>query len=170
MYVCYYVHLNTLCQINGGCHIFNIKFTILPFKNKCTPIYSNNIWKAFLSLICYLYKSDFFNSILSATNWIGLRKLEELDVSDNCLTSLPMALMHCLKSLSFLSVCRNKLSTFPDPWACPLVRNQTDNDPLPVCYLLILEDFSLNQNRILQLLLSMFDILAITVWSSFDIF
>ncbi|XP_074480599.1 leucine-rich repeat serine/threonine-protein kinase 1 isoform X2 [Sebastes fasciatus] len=54
------------------------------------------------------------------TNWIGLRKLEELDVSDNCLTSLPTAIMHCLKSLSFLNVCRNTLSTFPDPWACPL--------------------------------------------------
>ncbi|XP_035769470.1 leucine-rich repeat serine/threonine-protein kinase 1 [Neolamprologus brichardi] len=54
------------------------------------------------------------------TNWIGLRKLEELDVSDNCLTSLPTAVMHCLKSLRLLSVSRNKLSTFPDPWACPL--------------------------------------------------
>ncbi|XP_069567536.1 leucine-rich repeat serine/threonine-protein kinase 1 [Brachyistius frenatus] len=54
------------------------------------------------------------------TNWIGLRKLEELDVSDNCLTSMPTAVMRCLKSLSFLNVNRNKLSTFPDPWACPL--------------------------------------------------
>ncbi|XP_076586819.1 leucine-rich repeat serine/threonine-protein kinase 1 isoform X1 [Chaetodon auriga] len=58
--------------------------------------------------------------IPTTTNWIGLRKLEELDVSDNCLTSLPTAVMHCLKSLSFLNVCSNKLSTFPDPWACPL--------------------------------------------------
>uniref|UniRef100_A0A667WS42 non-specific serine/threonine protein kinase n=1 Tax=Myripristis murdjan TaxID=586833 RepID=A0A667WS42_9TELE len=55
-----------------------------------------------------------------ATNWIGLRKLEELDVSDNCLSSLPTAVMHCFKSLSFLNVCRNRLTTFPDPWACPL--------------------------------------------------
>uniref|UniRef100_A0A3B5BEW0 non-specific serine/threonine protein kinase n=1 Tax=Stegastes partitus TaxID=144197 RepID=A0A3B5BEW0_9TELE len=54
------------------------------------------------------------------TNWIGLRKLKELDVSDNCLTSLPTAVMHCLKSLSFLNVSKNKLITFPDPWACPL--------------------------------------------------
>nr|XP_046247302.1 leucine-rich repeat serine/threonine-protein kinase 1 isoform X2 [Scatophagus argus] len=54
------------------------------------------------------------------TNWIGLRKLEELDVSDNSLTSLPTAVMHCLKSLKVLNVCKNKLSTFPDPWACPL--------------------------------------------------
>ncbi|XP_044045411.1 leucine-rich repeat serine/threonine-protein kinase 1 isoform X2 [Siniperca chuatsi] len=58
--------------------------------------------------------------IPTTTNWIGLRKLEELDVSDNCLTSLPTAILRCLKSLSFLNVCRNKLSTFPDPWACPL--------------------------------------------------
>ncbi|XP_076011527.1 leucine-rich repeat serine/threonine-protein kinase 1 isoform X2 [Genypterus blacodes] len=58
--------------------------------------------------------------IPTTTNWIGLRKLTELDVSDNLLTSLPTAVMHCLKSLSFLSVCRNKLSLFPDPWACPL--------------------------------------------------
>ncbi|XP_038548531.1 leucine-rich repeat serine/threonine-protein kinase 1 isoform X2 [Micropterus salmoides] len=59
-------------------------------------------------------------NIPTTTNWIGLRKLEELDVSDNCLTSLPTAVLHCLKSLRFLNVCRNKLSTFPDPWACPL--------------------------------------------------
>uniref|UniRef100_A0A3Q1I1B7 non-specific serine/threonine protein kinase n=1 Tax=Acanthochromis polyacanthus TaxID=80966 RepID=A0A3Q1I1B7_9TELE len=58
--------------------------------------------------------------ILPITNWIGLRKLRELDVSDNCLTSLPTAVMHCLKSLSFLNVSRNKLTSFPDPWACPL--------------------------------------------------
>ncbi|KAM9317959.1 leucine-rich repeat serine/threonine-protein kinase 1 [Pholidichthys leucotaenia] len=58
--------------------------------------------------------------IPTSTNWIGLRKLEELDVSDNCLTSLPTAVMHCLKSLNLLIVSRNKLSTFPDPWACPL--------------------------------------------------
>ncbi|KAF7666866.1 hypothetical protein LDENG_00091190 [Lucifuga dentata] len=56
----------------------------------------------------------------TATNWIGLRKLEELDVSDNVLTALPVAIMHRLKSLNFLNVCKNKLSVFPDPWACPL--------------------------------------------------
>lgn len=67
--------------------------------------------------------SVLFNSSLTATNWIGLRKLEELDVSDNCLSSLPTAVMHCLKSLRLLSVSRNKLSSFPDPWACPLVKS-----------------------------------------------
>ncbi|XP_028257720.1 leucine-rich repeat serine/threonine-protein kinase 1 [Parambassis ranga] len=63
--------------------------------------------------------TDLFD-IPTNTNWIGLRKLEELDVSDNCLTSLSTAVMHCFKSLSFFNVSRNKLSTFPDPWACPL--------------------------------------------------
>nr|XP_057944931.1 leucine-rich repeat serine/threonine-protein kinase 1 isoform X5 [Doryrhamphus excisus] len=58
--------------------------------------------------------------IPDSTNWIGLRKLEELDVSDNRLTSLPVAVMHALKSLLFLNVCRNRLSSFPDPWSCPL--------------------------------------------------
>lgn len=64
-------------------------------------------------------------SSVSATNWIGLRKLEELDVSDNCLSSLPTAVLHCLKSLILLNVCRNKLSSFPEPWVCSLVRNWT---------------------------------------------
>ncbi|KAG9352282.1 hypothetical protein JZ751_020695 [Albula glossodonta] len=58
--------------------------------------------------------------IPDGTNWIGLRKLEELDVSDNCLTSLSSSVMHCFKSLVSLNVSRNKLTEFPDPWACPL--------------------------------------------------
>ncbi|KAM8889549.1 leucine-rich repeat serine/threonine-protein kinase 1 isoform 3-T3 [Synchiropus picturatus] len=56
----------------------------------------------------------------ASTNWIGLRCLEELDVSDNSLTTLPTSIMHCLKSLSVLNVSRNQLGDFPDPWACPL--------------------------------------------------
>ena len=61
--------------------------------------------------------------LASDTNWIGLRSLQDLDVSDNALVRLPTAVMHCLKSLSVLNVCRNRLDCFPDPWACPLVRN-----------------------------------------------
>lgn len=61
----------------------------------------------------------------SGTNWIGLRKLQELDVSDNCLSGLSTAIMHCLKSLSVLRVCRNRLRSVPNPWACPLVGTQT---------------------------------------------
>ncbi|XP_056135379.1 leucine-rich repeat serine/threonine-protein kinase 1 [Lampris incognitus] len=58
--------------------------------------------------------------IPSATNWIGLRKLEEFDVSDNHLTSLPTPVMHSFKSLTSLNVSRNRLTAFPDPWTCPL--------------------------------------------------
>ncbi|XP_060898698.1 leucine-rich repeat serine/threonine-protein kinase 1 isoform X1 [Labrus mixtus] len=58
--------------------------------------------------------------IPTGTNWIGLRKLEELDVSENCLSSLPVSVMHAMKSLSVLNVCRNTLSCFPEAWACPL--------------------------------------------------
>ncbi|XP_062819072.1 leucine-rich repeat serine/threonine-protein kinase 1 isoform X1 [Anolis carolinensis] len=53
-------------------------------------------------------------------NWIGLRKLQELDVSDNRLSELPDPFLHCLKSLNVLNVSRNKLKVFPQPWACPL--------------------------------------------------
>uniref|UniRef100_A0A8C8SVN9 non-specific serine/threonine protein kinase n=1 Tax=Pelusios castaneus TaxID=367368 RepID=A0A8C8SVN9_9SAUR len=56
----------------------------------------------------------------SATNWIGLRKLQELDVSDNRLVELPTLFLYCLKSLNCLNVSRNNLKIFPDPWACPL--------------------------------------------------
>lgn len=65
----------------------------------------------------------------SGTNWIGLRELQELDVSDNCLSSLSTALMHCLKALSVLRVCRNRLSSIPDPWACPLVGTHSRTQP-----------------------------------------
>uniref|UniRef100_A0A8C6QHT0 Leucine-rich repeat serine/threonine-protein kinase 1 n=2 Tax=Nannospalax galili TaxID=1026970 RepID=A0A8C6QHT0_NANGA len=56
----------------------------------------------------------------NATNWIGLRKLQELDLSDNKLTELPALFLHSFKSLTYLNVSRNSLKAFPDPWACPL--------------------------------------------------
>ncbi|XP_038602280.1 leucine-rich repeat serine/threonine-protein kinase 1 isoform X2 [Tachyglossus aculeatus] len=56
----------------------------------------------------------------NATNWIGLRKLQELDVSDNKLSELPTQFLHSFKSLNNLNVSRNNLKVFPDPWACPL--------------------------------------------------
>ncbi|KAJ7311344.1 hypothetical protein JRQ81_006960 [Phrynocephalus forsythii] len=56
----------------------------------------------------------------NAGNWIGLRKLQELDVSENRLLEVPTYFFHCLKSLSILNVSKNKLKVFPPPWACPL--------------------------------------------------
>ncbi|XP_061613512.1 leucine-rich repeat serine/threonine-protein kinase 1 isoform X4 [Phyllopteryx taeniolatus] len=52
--------------------------------------------------------------------WTGLRKLEDLDVSDNRLSALPADVMRALKSLRRLDVSRNRLGSFPDCWACPL--------------------------------------------------
>lgn len=57
----------------------------------------------------------------AATNWIGLRKLQELDLADNRLTELPVLFLHAFKSLAYLNVSRNNLKSFPDPWSCPLV-------------------------------------------------
>ncbi|ELV13456.1 Leucine-rich repeat serine/threonine-protein kinase 1 [Tupaia chinensis] len=56
----------------------------------------------------------------NATNWIGLRKLQELDLGDNKLTELPATFLHSFKSLSGLNVSKNHLKAFPEPWACPL--------------------------------------------------
>ncbi|MGH0137117.1 UNVERIFIED_CONTAM: hypothetical protein FKN15_036561, partial [Acipenser sinensis] len=64
---------------------------------------------------------DLFPQAPGGTNWIGLRRLQELDVSDNRLTEVPACFLHCFKSLRSFNVSRNKLKVFPDPWACPLV-------------------------------------------------
>uniref|UniRef100_A0ABM5EYR3 non-specific serine/threonine protein kinase n=2 Tax=Pogona vitticeps TaxID=103695 RepID=A0ABM5EYR3_9SAUR len=56
----------------------------------------------------------------NAVNWIGLRKLQELDVSENQLPEVSTHFFHCLKSLNILNVSKNKLKVFPQPWACPL--------------------------------------------------
>lgn len=52
---------------------------------------------------------------------MGLRQLEDLDVSDNLLSALPADITRALKSLRVLDVSRNQLDGFPEPWACPLV-------------------------------------------------
>ncbi|XP_067873774.1 leucine-rich repeat serine/threonine-protein kinase 1 isoform X2 [Heterodontus francisci] len=69
---------------------------------------------AFTNLLEKLFDEE------KATNWIGLRKLQEIDVSDNKLELLPTIFLHCFKSLSRLKVSRNILKYFPEPWACPL--------------------------------------------------
>uniref|UniRef100_A0A8C1G8M5 non-specific serine/threonine protein kinase n=1 Tax=Cyprinus carpio TaxID=7962 RepID=A0A8C1G8M5_CYPCA len=66
----------------------------------------------------------------AGTNWIGLRKLQELDVSDNGLTELPSSVLHCLKALSTLNISRNQLSSFPNPWACPLKICKASNNQI----------------------------------------
>ncbi|XP_051969455.1 leucine-rich repeat serine/threonine-protein kinase 1 [Xyrauchen texanus] len=69
-------------------------------------------------------------NIPNGTNWIGLRRLQELDVSDNSLTDLPSSVLHCLKSLNSLNVSKNKLARFPDPWACPLKTCKASNNQI----------------------------------------
>uniref|UniRef100_A0A4W3H6W8 non-specific serine/threonine protein kinase n=1 Tax=Callorhinchus milii TaxID=7868 RepID=A0A4W3H6W8_CALMI len=55
-----------------------------------------------------------------ATNWIGLRKLQAIDISENKLECLPTIFVHCFKSLISLNASQNALKQIPEPWACPL--------------------------------------------------
>lgn len=106
--------------------------------------------------------------IHDTTNWIGLRKLEELDVSENSLTSLPVAVMHCLKSLSFLNVSRNKLSSFPDPWACRLKQckasfNEIENLPntISIFWRTKLQEVDFSDNSLKELPSYIFELEAV---------
>ncbi|XP_037553156.1 leucine-rich repeat serine/threonine-protein kinase 1 [Nematolebias whitei] len=101
-------------------------------------------------------------------NWIGLRKLEELDVSDNALSSLPSSLMYCLKSLCSLDVSRNKLSSFPDPWACPLNRCKASSnlleslpDTISIFWRTHLKEVDFSNNRLKELPSYIFELEAI---------
>ncbi|KAM4826424.1 leucine-rich repeat serine/threonine-protein kinase 1 [Thomomys bottae] len=106
----------------------------------------------------------------NATNWIGLRKLQELDVSDNRLTELPTLFMHSFKALTHLNVSRNNLRVFPDPWACPLrcckaSKNAlgTLPDKMAVFWKNHLRDADFSENALKEVPLGLFQLDALVV-------
>ncbi|XP_059362036.1 leucine-rich repeat serine/threonine-protein kinase 1-like isoform X3 [Carassius carassius] len=107
-------------------------------------------------------------NIPNGTNWIGLRKLQELDVSHNSLTDLPSSILHCLKALSSLNISRNKLSRFPDPWACPLKICKASNnqieflpDTISIFWKMHLREVDISENVLKELPSYIFELEAI---------
>ncbi|XP_007958127.1 leucine-rich repeat serine/threonine-protein kinase 1 [Orycteropus afer afer] len=101
----------------------------------------------------------------NATNWIGLRKLQELDIADNKLTELPALFLHSFKSLTYLNVSRNNLKAFPDPWACPLKcckvsKNALESlpDKMAVFWKNHLKDVDFSENALKEVPLGLFQL------------
>ncbi|KAF4083035.1 hypothetical protein AMELA_G00135350 [Ameiurus melas] len=107
-------------------------------------------------------------SIPNGTNWIGLRRLQELDVSDNHLIDLPFRVLHCFKSLNSLNISKNRLSLFPDPWACPLkickaASNQIQSlpDTISIFWRTHLKEVDVSENALKELPSYIFELEAI---------
>uniref|UniRef100_A0A663MZZ0 Leucine rich repeat kinase 1 n=1 Tax=Athene cunicularia TaxID=194338 RepID=A0A663MZZ0_ATHCN len=104
----------------------------------------------------------------NTTNWIGLRKLQEFDVSDNRLVELPTVFLYCFKSLNILNVSRNQLKVFPDPWACPLKcckasRNSLEflPDALTIFWKNHLREVDFSENSLKEVPLGLFQLEAL---------
>ncbi|XP_036442121.1 leucine-rich repeat serine/threonine-protein kinase 1 [Colossoma macropomum] len=111
--------------------------------------------------------SVLFN-IPNGTNWIGLRRLQELDVSENCLTNLPSSVLHCFKKLSSLNISKNRLGRFPDPWACPLkickaAYNQIESlpDTISIFWRTHLKEVDFSENALKELPSYIFELEAL---------
>ncbi|XP_076879110.1 leucine-rich repeat serine/threonine-protein kinase 1 isoform X2 [Brachyhypopomus gauderio] len=107
-------------------------------------------------------------NIPDGTNWIGLRRLQELDVSCNCLADLPFAVLHCFKSLQSLNISSNRLRRFPDPWACPLkickaANNQIESlpDTISIFWRTHLKEVDFSENALKELPSYIFELEAI---------
>ncbi|XP_049321416.1 leucine-rich repeat serine/threonine-protein kinase 1 isoform X2 [Astyanax mexicanus] len=107
-------------------------------------------------------------NIPNGTNWIGLRRLQELDVSDNHLADLSSPVLHCFKALSSLNISKNRLSRFPDPWACPLkickaACNQIESlpDTISIFWRTHLKEVDFSENALKELPSYIFELEAI---------
>lgn len=103
-----------------------------------------------------------------ATSWIGLRALQQLDLSDNKLTALPCHVLHSCKSLQCLDVSRNHLKALPEPWACPLrscraSRNALESLPERMCLFWKehLQDVDFSENSLKEVPMGLFQLEAL---------